>query len=340
MVATCNCDSCNCPYDGDNDGARLGAIMGEMARAGRDKLTLITSPEITSFGDWVEQLIAESTGKDGVGILPVVGESIGAPELYGGDRLFVYLHLQDDVTYDDKVDTLVQAGYPVLHLHLKDLYDLGAQFFLWEMATVVAGYRLGINPFDQPNVEAAKVLARQMVAAYQSEGELPQPAPLVSSNGVTLYGAIQVSTVEEALGVFLSSPPEGAYITLQAYVEPAPQIDVALQRLRDRLRSRTKLATTAGYGPRFLHSTGQLHKGDGGRGMFIQFTDDPPQDVDIPDHVGSPDSSISFGTLKMAQALGDAQALRENERRVIRFHFSGDVAAGLRNLTLTLENER
>ena len=308
-----NSESCNCPVDGNNLGGRLGAIMGELAKNGRDKVTLITSPGLANFGDWVEQLIAESTGKDGKGILPVVGEAIGAPEVYGDDRLFVYLRLDGDDSndgYDAAVEALADAGHPVVTLHLKDRYDMGGQFFLWEMATAVAGYRIGIQPFNQPNVETAKILTRQMVTAYQEEGELPagDTAPLTS----------------EGLKSFLDQAKAGDYIALQAYIQPTEEADEALRSLRTQLRNRTHLATTLGYGPRFLHSTGQLHKGDAGNGLFIQFTSVPETDIAIPDEAGKDGSSISFGVLKMAQALGDAKALQEAGRRVIRFQVEGD----------------
>jgi transaldolase/glucose-6-phosphate isomerase len=331
LTMACNCEPCNCPIDGDNNGAWLGAVLGELAKAGRDKVTFITSPPLTSFGDWVEQLIAESTGKDGGptgvgGILPVVGEPVGAPDVYSDDRLFVYLRLDGDGTHDEAVQFLQDAGQPVVRLRLRDLYDLGEQFFLWEMATAVAGHRLGINPFDQPNVEAAKVLARQAVTAYRETGQLPEdePAPLTKA----------------ALTAFLAQAQPGdpstgsgrSYIALQAYVQPTAETDAALLALRTRIRDTRKLATTVGYGPRFLHSTGQLHKGDRGNGLFIQFTSDPLRDVGIPDEAGKPDSGMTFGLLKMAQALGDKQALEDAGRRVIRFHLGSDVASSLREV--------
>ena len=320
------CSTESCVSARDNPGAVLGAVLGELATAGRDKVTFVTSPEIASFGDWVEQLIAESTGKDGKGILPVVGEPVGSPGVYGDDRLFVYLRLDDDDSYDAEVGALEEAGYPVVRLRLRDIYDLGGQFFLWEMATAVASHRLEINPFDQPNVEAAKVLARKMVAEYAEKGALPasETAPLS----------------ETALNEFLSQAKLGdpstgsgrSYIAIQAYVQPTEETDAALQSLRTRLRDRLKLATTLGYGPRFLHSTGQLHKGDAGDGLFIQFTSDAVEDVPIPDEAGSPDSSMSFGVLKTAQALGDAQALLDAGRRVIRFDLDSNVVAGIKRL--------
>ncbi len=310
----------------DNPGAWLGAILGELAKNGRDKVTFVISPAVASFGDWVEQLIAESTGKEGRGILPVVGEPLGPPEVYGDDRLFVYLRLDDsagltasdDEPRDAALQALEEAGYPVVRLPLCDPYELGQQFFVWEMAIAVAGHRLGINPFDQPNVEAAKVLAHRMVTGYREKG--------------ALSGGESVPLSAEALEQFLAQARPGDYIALQAYVQPTAETEAALLALRTRLRDRFRLATTVGYGPRFLHSTGQLHKGDAGRGLFIQFTADDRRDVPIPDEAGEPASSITFGVLKMAQALGDRQALLAAGRRIICFHLGVDVANELRQL--------
>lgn len=331
-----NGQECNCLIEGDNNSARLGVIMGELAKLGRDKVTIITSPALTSFGDWVEQLIAESTGKEGKGILPVVGEPLGAPAVYGDDRLFVYLRLDGDETHDAAMNALVEAGQPVVYLALKDLYDLGDQFFTWEMATAVAGQRLGINPFDQPNVESAKILARNMVAAYQQSGQLPEVMPTLRSNGVAVYGNVTAATPMAALQQFLAQAEAGAYITLQAYIQPTLEADAALLALRTRLRDQTKLATTVGYGPRFLHSTGQLHKGDGGKGLFIQFTDDAATDLPIPNEAGEEASAMSFGVLKLAQALGDGEALRNAGRRLIRFHLSKEAVNELQLLTTAM----
>ncbi len=309
--------------------AQLGVIMAELAKVGRDKITFIISPAIDSFGDWVEQLIAESTGKEGLGILPVAGEPVGTPGDYSADRLIVYFQLQGDATYDLAVKALEDIGQPVVRFLMRDPYDIGEQFFLWEMATAVAGYRLGINPFDQPNVEAAKVLARQMVADYQESGALPEGKPTISLNGISVYGQLPAQAGDDPLAAFLSGAHPGAYVTLQAYVQPNPDTDSALLELRQSIRERTNLAVTSGYGPRFLHSTGQLHKGDAGRGLFIQFTSDNAQDLPIPDEAGKDFSSISFGVLETAQALGDKQALLDAGRKVIRFHFSSDVPAGI-----------
>lgn len=318
LVMTCNSEGANCPVDGNNLSGQLGTAIGELAKVGRDKLTFVLSPKIASFGDWVEQLIAESTGKEGKGILPVVGEPLGKPNVYGDDRVFVYLKLNGDSTYDESVLALENAGHPVIRLLLDNEYDLGGQFFLWEMATAVAGARLGINPFDQPNVEAAKILARKMVAEFTEKGKLPvaESAPLSSAS----------------LQAFLEKAQPGAYIAIQAYIQPTPAIDQALLDLRTQLRAQTKMATTVGYGPRFLHSTGQLHKGDAGKGMFIQFTSKGVDDVVIPDEAGKPAWTLSFGTLKAAQVMGDGKALRDGGRQVILFDLGTDALTGLKSL--------
>jgi len=316
LEAVANCEASNRPKSGDNAGARLGAWIGALAREGRDKLTFVLSPAIAPLGVWLEQLIAESTGKNGRGILPVADEPVGPPEVYGNDRLFVYVKLGDEPTNDAAIARLEAAGHPVVRMGMRDVYDLDAQMFLWEMATAVAGHVLGINPFDQPNVEAAKVLARRQIDTYKQEGRLPSSAPDAPS----------------ALGPFLAKGSPGDYVALMAYVAPGARTDEALGRLRLRIRDRLKLATTVGYGPRFLHSTGQLHKGDAGRGMFVQITCDDPRDAPIPDEPGSDASSLGFGVLKMAQALGDRQALRDGGRRVLRIHVSGDVPAGIARL--------
>ena len=306
----------------DCEAARLGAIMGELAKAGRDKLTLITSPEVASFGDWVEQLIAESTGKEGTGILPVVAEPLGPPQVYGDDRLFVHLALPADSAQAQPVADLEAAGHPVIRLKLSDLYDLGEQFFIWELATAVAGQRLDIQPFDQPNVESAKVLARDMVDAYHQSGQLPELTPALEADGIRVYGNAVASSPTEALNIFVKQAQAGAYIAIQAYLQPTPETDAALLKIRTALRDQTQLPVTVGYGPRFLHSTGQLHKGDAGRGLFIQLTADAAQDAGIPDQAGEPGSAMSFQVLKLAQALGDRQALIDGGRHVLRLHLT------------------
>jgi transaldolase/glucose-6-phosphate isomerase len=318
LSAACDAEQCA----GDSAGLVLGAVLSELAAAGHDKLTLVAPRAVTSFGDWVEQLIAESTGKEGKGILPVVGEPLGAPDVYGPDRLFVRFRLNGDPSPEARLEALRKAGHPVVEIDLRDRFDLSEQFFVWEMATAVAGHRMGINPFNQPNVEAAKVLARRMIDQYRETGRLPE-------------SSASPPTARE-LREFLAQAHPGDYIALQAYVQPTPQTDLVLQKLRRHLRDRYHLATTLGYGPRFLHSTGQLHKGDAGRGLFIQFTSDAPEDATIPDAPGAADSSITFGVLKAAQVLGDRRALIDAGRRVIHIHLGSDVACRLEQLVTNL----
>jgi len=301
----------------ENPGAWLGAVMASLAERGRDKLTFVAPEALVPFGDWVEQLIAESTGKDGTGILPVVGEALDAPARYGEDRLFVYQRMADDGTLDAEVDALAEADFPVVDLPLQDLEDLGAQFFLWEMATAVAGHLMGIQPFNQPNVEAAKKAARAFIDAYQETGTL----------GAVEYAPVKPETLTSflAMGEEAVSMAPRPYIAVHAYVEPTEAADEALATLRATLRRTTGLAVTVGYGPRFLHSTGQLHKGDAGNGFFIQFvsTTEGGDDVPIPDAPGSEEASLTFGVLKVAQALGDFEALSDAHRNVIRFEVEG-----------------
>ena len=317
-------------------GAFLGALLGEMAKQGRDKLTFVFSPEIAAFGDWIEQLIAESTGKEGKGILPVVGEPLGPPEVYGNDRVFVSLRIGEDQTHEERLRMLSMAGHPVVDLRIVDLYDLGGQCFFWEMATVAVGWRLMINPFDQPDVEAAKILARKMIAEYREKGAIPEETPALKVPGISVYGDVTSGTPGAAIAAFLGQAGPGAYAAIQAYLRPCFETGEALARLRLRLRERFQIAVTVGYGPRFLHSTGQLHKGDAGRGLFIQLTADDPRDAKIPDELGSPASALSFGVLKAAQVFGDRQALIDAGRRVLRLHLHGDVSGGLDRLTETL----
>jgi hypothetical protein len=330
-------------FNGSNtDALLLGAAMGVLAGLGIDKLTMIITPLISSFGAWIEQLVAESTGKDGQGILPVDGEELLTPGLYPPDRLFVYLRLTGDEHHDDQINNLINAGKPVIQIQLRDVYDLGVEIYRWEVATAVAGIVLGINPFDQPNVESAKVLARQMVSTYKQTGQLPQSTPTLIHQGLKIYapadataGAPAPDNFTELIGDFFKqvqiSRPR-SYLSLQAYLKPAIETDQALQGLRNKIQLKYNLATTIGYGPRFLHSTGQLHKGDSGNGLFIQILADMPEDVPIPDAALGTASSISFGVLKNAQASGDRQALLNSGRRVITVDLGHDISAGLKTL--------
>jgi transaldolase/glucose-6-phosphate isomerase len=314
----------------ENPGLALGAAMGELALAGRDKVTLFASPSIAAFGVWVEQLIAESTGKNGTGILPVAGERLAAPGHYGDDRFFVYLRLEGDENdaLDKGIDALEAAGHPVVRIALDEKEDLGGEFFRWEMATAAAGAVLGINPFDQPNVEAAKSKARELLSAFGETGSLPADTPTVVAGNIEVFGGAGKSggSIGEVFADFAKLARPGDYMALMAYVPGTDETDAILENIRLVLRDRLKIATTLGYGPRFLHSTGQLHKGDGNKGLFIQITHSPKSDSAIP---GEP---YSFSTLISAQALGDYQALAERDRRLIRFHIKGDLTVGLKQL--------
>ena len=321
------------PAADEINGSFLGAVLGELAKAGRDKATFIFSPQIASFGDWLEQLIAESTGKEGKGIVPVVVEPLGSMDVYGDDRVFICIYLEGDDEECGKLFSLERADHPIICVKLRDPYDLGAHCFLWEMATIVAGHRLGINPFDQPDVEAAKALTRKALALYMEKGGMPADNPALSAHGIAVYGDVQATEPAEALKKFIEQAKPGAYVALQAYLHPTAETDAALCKLCIDLRDTFRLAVSVGYGPRFLHSTGQLHKGDAGRGLFIQLTADDPLDTPIPDEMGLSDSSITFGVLKNAQASGDRQALVNAGRPVIRFHLGNDIAGGLKILT-------
>ncbi|HEY3209129.1 MAG TPA: glucose-6-phosphate isomerase [Actinomycetota bacterium] len=270
----------------NNPGARVGAAIGEAALAGRDKLTLILDPIVRTFGYWVEQLIAESTGKEGKGVVPVEGEDLGDPTVYGSDRLFVGIG-GDNV--DKGLAPIRDAGHPAIHLWLEDAIELGRELFRWEFATAVAGAVLGIHPFDQPNVQEAKDATRRLLA----RGDVPDPG-------------------HDDLGRLLQQVRPGDYVAIQAYLPRDQDTERRLQETRMRLRDRLRVATTVGFGPRFLHSTGQLHKGGPNTGVFIQVVDPPAEDAPIP---GQP---YSFGTLIAAQAVGDLQSLRAHGRRVAR----------------------
>lgn len=322
-----------------NPAAVLGAVMAECALAGRDKLTIVTDQRLSALGLWVEQLIAESTGKEGKGIVPVVGEPLGPVSAYGNDRLFVRISVggQDVETKEtketkSKLRALEAAGHPVVYRSLTDVYDLGAEFFLWEMATAFAGWRLRINPFDQPNVQESKDATRALLDKYVREGKLPEQNPLASDEQLSVYAggatadAPVSSSVREALRAHCAKIKAGDYVALLAYVEETPEIEVAMQKVRTSVRDATDCATTTGYGPRFLHSTGQLHKGGPDSGVFIQMTAPDQVDLEVP---GAP---YTFGILKQAQALGDFQSLLAHGRRAIRVDLGNDLLAGLKKL--------
>jgi len=317
----------------ENPGARLGAILGECAKAGRDKLTISTDPRIASFGLWVEQLLAESTGKDGKGIVPVAGETLGSPSVYGDDRLFVHISVERiDSETEAKLKALEAAGHPVVYRTLTDLYDLGEEFFLWEIATAFAGWRLGINPFDQPNVQESKDATKELLDTYTRDGKLPEQGVLATDGALTIYADDQTraelsnESVGAAITAHLARAGAGDYIALLDYFEETPEYEQVIQAIRTHLRDATRCATTTGYGPRFLHSTGQLHKGGSASGVFLQLTAPDIKDLPIP---GQP---YTFSTLKQAQALGDFRSLASRGRRAIRVDLGADVQAGLNRL--------
>ena len=316
----------------DDTGASLGAALGTLAQMGRDKLTLIMPPHFASFGNWLEQLIAESTGKEGKGILPVTGEELSEHGAYSNDRVFVFFQNRANDN-SPKIASLVATGHPVITIESNDTYELGAQMFIWEMATAVAAHILKINPFDQPNVEAAKKYAHRMIAQYKEKKVLPLSKAALTTDQCDVYGTSNGSTPVDALKNFLGQARAFDYVCFQVFLSPTPKVDEALRKLRETIFVKYGFAVTMGYGPCYLHSTGQLHKGDSGNGLFIQLTADELIDVDIPDRFGADDSTLTFGTLKAAQAQGDWQALTDARRRVIRFHFKTTPAAGLKNLS-------
>jgi transaldolase / glucose-6-phosphate isomerase len=325
--------ACRMGHAAANPGLALGAAIGEAALAGRDKLTIITTPRLAAFADWAEQLIAESTGKEGKGIVPIVGEPVGAPEDYADDRAFVLLALDGDGDGDlDLLATQLEGeGHPVHRLRLADPLDVGGEFVRWEIATAVAGIVLGIDPFDQPNVQESKDATTDLLEAYRSRGTLPQAAPMVAEPGIAVTADPAVLgdtpvTVDGAITQLLSTVRAGRdFVSILAYLPPDPAVDEVLQRTRRALRDGIGAATTLGYGPRFLHSTGQLHKGGPDTGVFIQLTNEPAKDLPIAGW------DESFGTLIAAQALGDLTSLQRRGRRVARLHLE-DASAGLERL--------
>jgi transaldolase/glucose-6-phosphate isomerase len=329
----------------ENPGMVLGATLAEAARRGRDKITFVISSGIESFADWVEQLIAESTGKEGKGLLPVAGESLGEPGVYGKDRLFVHLKLESEAegSVEQAFDALETAGHPVIRIRLHDKLDLGQEFFRWEMATATMGALLGIDPFEQPNVGESKVNTKNLLEEHRAWGIFSEPDPLLEFDGLKFYAVGRTrahlaklgaagKSPEGVLAAFMNQARPGDYVALTAYLEPSAENTAALQSVRVRLRDSLRLATTLGYGPRFLHSTGQLHKGGANNGLFIQITADDAQDLPIP---GEP---YSFSILKQAQALGDWCSLDSKQRRVIRLHLGKDVPAQLTRLEKLVES--
>jgi transaldolase/glucose-6-phosphate isomerase len=324
----------------ENPGAVLGTILGVAAtQFARDKMTIIASPSIANLGAWLEQLIAESTGKQGHGLIPVDRERLLSPDMYGADRMFVYLRLQSapDASQDKAVEALQKNGHPVVQIVLDDPYDLGEEFFRWEIATAVAGSILGIHPFDQPDVEASKTATRKLTAAYERDGRLPEETPFFAGDDVTLFtDERNLSALARAVGsrpsltnylrAHLKQLGPGDYFALLAYLDMNDANERDLQAIRDQVLSATRVATCMEFGPRFLHSTGQAYKGGPNSGVFLQITCDDVADIPVPGQ------QYTFGIVKAAQARGDFDVLLKRERRALRIHLGTDVGAGLSTL--------
>jgi transaldolase / glucose-6-phosphate isomerase len=322
----------SCVPDAENPGVVLGTALGALAKGGRDKVTVVASPPVAGFGAWLEQLLAESTGKRGKGLIPVDGEKLGLPEVYGSDRVFVYLRMSSapDAEQDAALDRLARAGHPVIRLDMETPVDIGREFFRWEFATAVAGSLLGINPFDQPDVESAKETARRLTAEYESSGVLPEERPVAEGGEIALFAAGGVpgngGGLAGVLRTYLASLAPGDYFALLAYVEMNDSHREALQAIRHRVRDARRVATCLGFGPRFQHSTGQAYKGGPNKGVFLQLTHDQAEDLPVPGR------RLSFGVVEAAQARGDLAALAERGRCALRVHVGADVGRGLARL--------
>lgn len=327
----------------ENPGVVLGTILGVLATRGRDKVTIVTSSPIQSLGAWLEQLLAESTGKNGKGIIPIVGEPLGVPDDYGDDRVFVSVRIEPatDPVRNAALDALTCAGHPVVRLSVGDPRDLGQEFFRWEMATAVAGSLLEINPFDQPDVEASKRQTRHLMEEYGRAGELPAERPLCEERGLQVFADESIASLlrSEAGGApslvgclraFLSQRRPPAYVALLAFLEMNESHEQELTEMRRVIRDRTRVATMVGFGPRFLHSTGQLYKGGPPGGVFLYITAHHAVDLPVPEH------SYTFGIVAQAQARGDCQVMAERGRNVLRVHLLADTVTGLKTLRAAL----
>lgn len=330
--------SCQATNPNENPGAILGTILGVCHREGRDKLTILTSPEFFDLGAWLEQLVAESTGKNGVSIIPVDREQLHSADMYGDDRVFVNFTLKGVEPDDDVAADLadIAESNPMVTIELGDPYSLGQEFFRWEFATAIAGSIMGINPFDQPDVESAKVEARKITEAFEASGSLPAEEPFFSDDGISLFSQEEYASQlrnaadEASLAGFLEAHlwniAEGDYFAILAYVEMDREHEDVLQQMRSHVFEQYSVATCLGFGPRFLHSTGQAYKGGANNGVFLQITADDPVDVPVPGQ------KYSFGVVKSAQARGDFQVLIDRDRRALRVHLTGNVTAGLERL--------
>jgi transaldolase/glucose-6-phosphate isomerase len=327
-----------------NPGVLLGIVLGTAARHGRDKLTILTSPGLAALGAWLEQLLAESTGKQGKGIVPVDREELGAPAVYGNDRAFAYVRLSSDPDkgLEAKVAALEQAGHPVVRIVVGDVYALGQEFFRWEIATAVAGSIIGINPFNQPDVEASKIATRSLTTEYEKTGSLPAESPILEDAAVKLFtdsnnadalakAAGSDKSLASYLRAHINRAGAGDYFALLAYIQMNSRHEALLQKLRHALRDKKRVATCLEFGPRFLHSTGQAYKGGPNSGVILQITCDDAADLPVPGQ------KYTFGIVKAAQARGDFQVLAERGRRALRVHLGKDLASGLEQLSSAFE---
>ena len=323
--------ACRAPKD--NPGLTLGVLLGTLARAGRDKLTIVASPAIRDLGAWLEQLVAESTGKNGKAIIPLDRELLGAPNVYGADRVFAYVRLTaaPDEAQDRALDALAAAGHPVIRIAVDDVYQMGGEFFRWEFATAVAGAIIEIDPFNQPDVEASKIVSKVLTSQFEATGSLPAQTPAFEETGIKVFGQTAARTLTDCLRAHLDSIHAGDYFALLAYIEMNPAHEVALTAMRQRVRDAKRVATCLGFGPRFLHSTGQAYKGGPNTGVFLQITADDANDLAIPGQ------KYTFGIVKAAQAQGDLTVLRERGRRALRIHLGADVGAGLAQLATAFQ---
>jgi transaldolase / glucose-6-phosphate isomerase len=322
-----------------NPGAVLGIILGTAANAGHDKVTIVTSPDISDLGAWLEQLLAESTGKAGKGIIPVDREELGAPEVYGNDRVFAYVHTEHatDAACETKLSALEKAGHPVVRISMADIYDLGAEFFRWEIATAVAGSIMGINAFNQPDVEASKIATRALTSQFEKTGSLPAEKPVREEKGIKLFtdekNAANLATAagsDKSLAGYLKAHlgrlVAGDYFAVLGFIQMDNAHEKSLQTIRHAVRDKKHVATCLGFGPRFLHSTGQAYKGGPNSGVFLQVTCDDAVELSVPGQ------KYTFGVVKAAQARGDFQVLAERGRRALRVHLGSDVESGLQTL--------
>lgn len=329
-------DACRTADPKSNPGALLGLILGVCHKNGRDKLTIFTTPEIHDVGAWLEQLVAESTGKNGVAIIPLDREAVIDSTKYSSDRVFAFLTVTGDDSLDEQYAAVTNAGHPAVRIELNSIDDLGQEFFRWEFATAVAGSVMQINPFNQPDVESAKIEARKITDEYEKTGSLPAEQPFFSAGGMSLFSSeeysatlnstVDIPSIENYLNAHIDQIVAGDYFAVLGYIEMNEENEKMLSAIRQSVLERKHAATCLGFGPRFLHSTGQAYKGGGNNGVFLQITSDDASDLPVPGQ------KYTFGVVKAAQARGDFQVLLDRGRRALRVHLGADVATGLKEI--------